>query len=40
VQEVAEQAGGKRWPIPDQRDHALVIQRRRHVDTRESMQDV
>ena len=33
VQEVAEQAGGKRRVVPDQRDHALVHQRwRRHDD--------
>jgi hypothetical protein len=29
VQEVAEQAGGKRRVVPNQRDHALVHQRRR-----------
>lgn len=27
VQDLAEQAGGKRGPIPNQRDDALVIQR-------------
>jgi hypothetical protein len=39
VRELAEQAGGKRRLIPDQRDHALV-NHGRHGDPRHASQDV
>jgi len=39
VQEIAKQASRKRRPIPDQRDHTLMIQRGRHVDVHHSYHD-